>query len=194
MGDVVGGVAVRDPVGDRDRPVRADGQDQQQLLQIRPEVLVVTVPDRRRRLPAAGPAVGVGVGAGQGHGGGVVVQLGDVQVELVDGCQHGRGDQAGPVGVEQPVQHPTDPVIVQRGGIAGFQSQDRRVVVGRPFPEGVDRSMPGRDVGHHHSDHAGGWQPQPGVVVGQVGVQVLGQAEAGQEEVHHGQAPQPLAA
>jgi hypothetical protein len=55
-GDVGGGVlgvAIRQPVGDRHRPVRARGQDPHQLLQVRPVVLGVgdTLQLVRDRLP-----------------------------------------------------------------------------------------------------------------------------------------------
>lgn len=46
------------------------------------------------------------------------MQLRTVHPEPVHRVQHQRGEQAGPVGVEQPRQAPADPVIVQRGRIA----------------------------------------------------------------------------
>jgi hypothetical protein len=192
--DVVGGVAVGDPVGDRHRTVSGDGEDEQQLLEVGPEVLVVALPDRRRRLPAAGSAVGVWIVAGDRDGGRVVVQLVGADAELAQHPQHGLGDQAGPVGVEQPVQRPADPVVVEQFGLAWREPEHRRVVARRPLTERVHRPVPGHDVAHQHGDHRSRGQPQPDIVGGQVGLQMPGQADAGQEEVDDRQAAQPLAA
>jgi len=90
--DVVDGVAVGHPVGDRHRTVSRDGQDEQQLLEVGAEVLVVTLGDLRGGLPAALSAVGVGVVAGDRDSGRVVVQLGGGHAELADHIQHRAGD------------------------------------------------------------------------------------------------------
>ncbi len=105
--------AVGDPVGDGHRTVSGDREDEQQLLQVGPIVLAVALADRRCWLPAAGSAVGVGVIPGHRDGRRVVVQLVGGDGELAEHPQHGRGDQAGPVAVEQPVQRPPDPVVVE---------------------------------------------------------------------------------
>jgi hypothetical protein len=123
VGAVVVGVAVLGPKRDRDGPISGHGQDPQQLLQVRPVVLVVSVGDRRGLLAAPGVARGAAVGAGEGDRGRVVVQLGELDVELAHRGQHDTGDQAGPIGVEEPVQHAPHPVVVQGGRVAGGQAE-----------------------------------------------------------------------
>jgi len=45
VGDVVGGVAIDDPMRDRHGPVCGDGQDEHQLLEVRSVVFVVAADD-----------------------------------------------------------------------------------------------------------------------------------------------------
>ena len=112
VGGVVGGVAVGEPVGDGHRPVGGHGQDPHQLLEVGAVVLGVPESDLRGGFaPARGP-VGVPVDPGHGDRGGVVVQFGGVDVELGDHPEDQLGEQAGPVGVEQPLQCPAHPVVV----------------------------------------------------------------------------------
>ena len=112
------------------------------------------------------------------------MQLGGGDGEVADHAQHGGGDQRGPVGVEQPVQHPGDPVIVQGGRVARGQAQQGGVVTLGPLGQGVDRPVAGHDVADHHGDHRGGSQPQPGIVMRQVDVERLSEPHPGQEVVH----------
>ena len=163
-------------------------------FQIGAEILVVSLADRRRRLATAFSAVGVGIVAGHGDGGRVVVQLGGLDAELADHSQDGGGDQARSVTVEEPVQRPADPVVVEELDLARTEPEHGGVVARRPLPERVDRPVTGHDVADQHGDHRRGGQPQPGIVGGQDGAQMLGQTHPSQKEVHHRQAAQPLAA
>ncbi len=164
------------------------------LSEVWAEVLVVTAARGRGRLAAAGMPVGAGVGAGQGDGGGVVVQLGAVDTELADHTQHRLGDQAGPVGAGQAVQHAPDPVVVERARLVLVQPEQGRVVAGGPLAQRAGRPVRQDDVAHHQGDHRCRVQPQPGVAGRQAAGQPLGQVDAGQEVVEHRQRAQGLAA
>lgn len=121
------------------------------------------------------------------------MQLVDVDVELPDHAQDGLGDQTGPVGVEEPIQHPAHPVVVQRASVPARQAEQGGLVARGPLTQGVDRSVTHHDVAHRHADHRGGRQPQPGVPARHVGLQEPAQADPAQEVVEHRQAPHPLA-
>lgn len=120
------------------------------------------------------------------------MQLGGGDGELADHAQHRGGDQTGPVGVEQPVQHPPDPVVVQRSGLTRGEAEHGRGVPLRPLGQGIDRSMPDHDVADHHGDHRRRGQPQPSIVMRQVALQLLTDPHPGQEVVHNRQATQLL--
>lgn len=120
------------------------------------------------------------------------MQLGGLDFEVADHRQDRLGDQARPVGVEEPVEGAADPVVVERFGVTRLEPEDRRVVGRRPLTQGVDRTVTGYEVAHHHLDYRCRGQPQPGVVVGQVGRQVVGHSHPGQEEVDDRQRPQVL--
>jgi hypothetical protein len=88
VGDVVVGVAVHGPVGDRHRPIRGHRQDPHQLLQVRPVILAMAMRDRGGGLAPARASVRRRVGARELDRRRVVVQLGDVKAEAVDRAQH----------------------------------------------------------------------------------------------------------
>ena len=184
VGEVVGGVAVRDSVGDRDRTVGADREDEQQLFEVGAVVLVVAVADRGRGLPAAVPAVRVGVVPGHGDGGRVVVQLGGVDVERADHPEHRGGDQARPISVEQSVKGAAYPVVVEQFHLARREPEDRRVIRGCPLAQGIDRPVTGHDVADHRRDHGGWRQSQPWVIGRQVVLQLLRNTHPVEQEVH----------
>jgi hypothetical protein len=185
VGDVVVGVARLDPVGDGHRPVGAHRQDPHQLAEIWPVVLVVAEGHFRHHLAAPPPAaVGV-VHAGEGNRGGVVVELGAVNPERSDHAEDHLGEQAGPVGVEEPAERAPDPVVVDGGDLVGLQAQQDGVVGGGPLAQGVDGLAVGDQVAHHHPQHRRRRQAQPGVVVRDETLQRAGQAHTGQEVVDH---------
>ena len=192
VGEVVGGVAVAAAVGDRDRPVRGHGEDEQQLLEVGAEVLVVAVADRRGRFAAAPVPVRVRVRAGHGDGGGVVVQLADVDAEAADDAEHRLGEQACPVGVEEPVEHAAHPVVVERCDVVARQPEHPRLVRRGPFAQRVDRAVGQEQIAYHHADHGRRGQAQPGVVVRQVARQQRRQADAVEEGIDHRQAAEQL--
>src|SRR4051794_19251030 len=114
---VVAGVAVVHLAVDRHGAVGADGDAEQQLLQVGPVVLVVAEGDQRRAVGLAG------VLAGEGDGGGVLVQLSQADVKLPHGADGQGGEQAGEVGPPQVVQGAADAVVVEQGGLVGPQAE-----------------------------------------------------------------------
>ncbi|MGB8021216.1 MAG: hypothetical protein WCF04_08320 [Candidatus Nanopelagicales bacterium] len=165
MGRVVAGVAVGEAVGQRHRSVGADREDPHQLLQVGPVVLGVPVGDRDGGLSGTLRAVRVAVVAVQRHGCGVVVKSARVDVELADRAEHDRGQQAGPVGVEQRLQRPAHPVVVDHRHVSCGQPEQRRVVAGGPLAQDVERFPAQHQVRDHQPDRVRGGQLQPGVVV-----------------------------
>jgi hypothetical protein len=150
VGDVVGGVTRHHSMGQRHRAIGADRQDPYQLAQVGPVVLVVTEGDRRSRLAAPSLPVGQAIVAGEGDGGGVVVQLGAVDLKGADRPEHHLGQQAGPIGVEEPVQAAPDPVVVEQFDPAVLETQKGRVITGGPLAQGVDRLVVDDQVANHH--------------------------------------------
>jgi hypothetical protein len=121
------------------------------------------------------------------------VQPGGVDAERGDRVQQQPGQQRGPVGVEQPDQHPADPVVVEQSHFLGVQSQQSRLERRRPVGQRVHRLPVQHQVAHHHPDRGGRRQFQPPVVGGQVLLEQPVQAKPGQEVVDHRDRPQPLA-
>ena len=69
--------------------------------------------------------------------------------------QHDRGEQAGPVRVEQRVQGPADPIVVEHCQFRLGQPEQVRAVAGGPFGQPVDR-LPADQQVDHHQPHRGG--------------------------------------
>ena len=81
---------------------------------------------------------------------GVVVQPVQVDVESLDRVEDQPGEQAGPVRVEQPGEHPADPVIVEQLNICSRQADRRRLVAGSPLAQCVHRGVSDHQVADHH--------------------------------------------
>ena len=192
VGRVVIGVAVREPVDDRHGVIPGHGQDEHQLLQVRPVILGVPPRDRRRRGAGHVLAAGVLVGAVHADGGGVVVQPRAVDGELADHARHQLGEQAAPVSMEQPVQHPAGPVVVEQFRLPRGQPQQGRLVGGGPLAQGVQRPVLYRQVRDHHRDHHRGVQRQPGIISRDPGIQQPEQAHPGREAADQRQGAETL--
>lgn len=120
------------------------------------------------------------------------MQLGGVDAELGDHLEHQLGEQAGAVGVEEPVQRAADPVVVEDLGLARSQPEQTRGERGRPLCHGIERLASQEQVGHHEPDRRGRRQPQPGVISGQIALEQSRQPGPVEEVVHHRQRTQPL--
>jgi len=113
---------------DRDRAVGADRQGINQL----PEIGAVVLAEPAAQLQGVGFLVRVGTG--ELDGGRIVVNLGGLDREGLDGLEDHGGEEAGAVSLEEPVQGATDGVIAQV--LTGAQ---RRVVRLDPGFDAVER-------------------------------------------------------
>jgi len=92
------------------------------------------------------------------------VQLAGLDTELADRAQHDHGQKTGPVGVEQRLQGPTDPVVIERRQVAGAEPEQRRVVTTRPLAQTVERLTSQHQVRDHQPDRNRRRQLQAGVL------------------------------
>ena len=120
------------------------------------------------------------------------MQLVDVDVEPLHGAEHQPGQQAGPVRVEEPGQHPPDPVVIEQTRLARAQPEQGWIERCGPFAEGVDRLAVQHQVGHHGPDRGRRGQLEPGVGARQVLRQQGGQPEPVTECVDDRQRPEQL--
>ena len=108
MHGVVGAVAAEDLVVYRDRAVGGHGEAEDELFEVGSVVLVVPVRDPRRGHRA--PVLSM-----EGDRGGVVVQAGRGDLELLDDAQ-GQPEPDAPAALgDQGVEHAGDAVVVERG-------------------------------------------------------------------------------
>ena len=150
VGGHIRGVAVGDTEGDRHGPVGRHGQDPYELSQVWAMVLAETMENRWGGLAATILPVSVLVGARQLQRRRVVVQPRQVDVEALHRVQHEPGEQARPVRVEQPSEHPPDLIVVEQLHIVGGEPDHRRVVAGGPLSECVHRAVTHHQVTDHH--------------------------------------------
>ena len=181
---VIDGGATREAVGDRDGPIGADGEDPDQLLEVGAVVLGVPVSDDRGRLSPTPGAVGAAVGTVHADRRPVVVQLGGAHRELADRAEHDRGQQVGPVSIEQSVQCPTDPVVVHCSDLGLRHGEQCRVESGSPLTQRIQRFTAQNQVGDHQPDRGGRRQLGPAIDLTQGLVQQGGQAQAVQDVIH----------
>jgi len=92
------------------------------------------------------------------------VQLAGVDAELADRPQHDRGQQAGPVGVEQRLKGPADPVVVEHPEILRAEPEQRRVEGGGPLAQAVERCTAQHQVRDDQPDRDRRRQLQAAVV------------------------------
>src|SRR5215831_10968527 len=97
----------------RTRGVGGHGEDQQQLLEIGAVNLRVSVSDRRRRPSANLPARRRSVASVEANRGTVVVKLIEVDAKALADRHHDLGEQCSAVGVEQPIQSTSDPIVAE---------------------------------------------------------------------------------
>jgi excisionase family DNA binding protein len=138
--------ARRPPYPGRRRPTWTVCNTRMREDAMRRQVLAEPVLDGRGGLAATLVAVRGGVGARELEGRGVVVQPRQVDVEASDRVQDQAGQQAGPVGIEQPGQHPPDPVVVEQ----------------RSTSQRPDRPLSGRSVPPTRPAHTRGRGASPG--------------------------------
>ena len=138
MSFVVHDITAGDLEIQRDRAVPGHREDVEQLFEVRPMVLVVTPGDRQPRLLA--PFLfqsGIGISTVQRNRGGVVVQLVEIDLELLDHMGRQCQDHGGDVTAEQPIETAPDAVVVERWQLGVGESECHRVEPGRPFPDAI---------------------------------------------------------
>jgi hypothetical protein len=114
MGLVVRHVAAGDLEIQRNRPIPGHREDVEQLLEVGPMVLIIAPRDRHSRLLASLFFLGgIRISAMEGDRGGVVVQLVQVDLELLDHMGRKRQDHRGDVASEQPIETTPDAVVVE---------------------------------------------------------------------------------
>ncbi|OIQ75302.1 hypothetical protein GALL_430300 [mine drainage metagenome] len=168
----VGGVVVRVPIAQSvvhwHRPVGTDREDPEQLLEVGAMVLVVAMGDGYG-LPAADPAAsGLGVGARESNGRRVVVELVELDAESLDGADDDGGHQGRPVRVEQPVEGPPHPVVVQAIDLVRFQPKQGGQERLCPLLEPIDRPASEEDVAQEDAEGSGRTDPAAPVHVGHI--------------------------
>ena len=139
VGHDVTGLAVQGPVVDRHRAVDRHGEDEEQLLEIRPMVLVVAVGNAERGAVAGRRPGRGGVVAREGDRRRVVVQLVQRDLERPNRPDHDAGQEARAVRAEQLVQRAAHLVIAQPRPGPGRQPQQGGVGSGRPLALGRER-------------------------------------------------------
>ena len=162
---VTSAVFVHHPESDRDRPVSGHRQDPHQLLEVGPVVLGEPVAGSRGGLAATFVAVCLLVRTRELQRRRVVVEPRQVDVEPLDRIEDPPGQQAGPIRIEQPRQHPPHPVIVQQGDVVSRQADHRRLVAPGPLRECVHGGVTHHQVADHHPERRRGRHPQPGLKI-----------------------------
>src|SRR4051794_40351494 len=117
----VGGVTVVDLAMHRHGTIGADGDAEEQLLEVGPVVFVIAKGDQGWSLGTGGLLALVL--AGEGDAGGVVMGLLKVEVKLLDDTADKGSEQGGAVGVVQRVQGTTNPVVFEQGGLTWCQAK-----------------------------------------------------------------------
>jgi len=124
VGRAVVGVSVHNPVVDRDRPVGGDGEDPEELLEVGAVVFAVAPGRLGGALPPHRPTVGPPVESLKGDRGRVIVEAVQFEAELPDGTDHDLGEEGGAVGVEEGLQGPPEPVVVEEGALLKRHSEE----------------------------------------------------------------------
>jgi hypothetical protein len=112
MGGGVVGVAVLAAKLRGDPTATRGGQDEQELLEVRPVALGVPVRDPRGTLAADALALPLSitpVPAAEADAGGVVVELARVEVDSLGGGDDHLGEQRATIGLTQPIERPSAP-------------------------------------------------------------------------------------
>lgn len=112
MRDRVVGVAIGDAKLHRYPAIFSGGEDEQQLLEVRPVVLAVSEHDARRALSAH--RLGLhSVLAAEADRGRVIVQLFELQREALADREHDGGQERTAVGIVEPIEGSAEPIIAQ---------------------------------------------------------------------------------
>ncbi len=120
------------------------------------------------------------------------MELGEVDGELGDGAEDELGEQGGAVGVEEAIQCPSNPIVVEQRRFICDEPELVGVEWGGPFAEGVDGFAVEHEVAHQHPEGEAGSEAQAPVVVRDVALEELGEAEPLEEVVDQGEGAEDL--
>ncbi len=191
-GLAVGGAVLRIAIGHLDvdghGAVGAHRKDPEELFEIGPVVLVVAERHDQRGPAPDQAAAGLGVLAVERQARRVVVQLLQRDLELLDHVDHHGGHQGGRVGVEEPIQGPSDAIVVEKGDLLGAQPQEGGGPPARPFAEPVERHAGQNEVAREDAEGRTRGQLRAGVGGRELPLEEVVEPEALQDVVHEGQA------
>jgi len=193
-GDVRGivvGVPRREAVGEWNRAVSGDGQDQHELLEIGSVILGMPARRDHGRLAGALLTVRSDVVAVQHDGGGIVVQLAAVDPELADRSQHQLAQQRGAIGVEQLVKRAADAVVVEQLCLPGPETEQPRLERGGPAGQAVERLARHAQIADQYADRGRSRERRAPVSGRQVTLKRACEIDPRKELVDHGQRTQP---
>ena len=174
VGRVVGDVPAGRAEMDGHAAVVADGEDVQELLQVRAMVLAVPPGDRQRLLVSTQRLLGrFGVGPEEGHGGGIIVQLVHSQGELPHDVANHLQHHCRPVAVEEDAQAASCAIVIERQHLLGGEPQRGGIVTGGPLAQTVDRFPGEEQVLHQQQQSSGDRQLAASVLWGQVSFEDL---------------------
>jgi len=146
---VVVRVAVVGLVVHRHGAIRTDGEGVDELLEIGTVILVVSEGDQWRPTPCLLVFLPL-VRAAESDRGRVVVDLGQVDLELLHGSQHDGGHQGRSVDLVEPIERTPDPIVVQK--LWRSRLSEAQVLWNMLLDPGwhaIERLPRGQDVGNH---------------------------------------------
>ncbi len=118
------------------------------------------------------------------------MELREVQAELPDDLDHDRGQEGGAVGIEELVQGPPSPIVVEEGHLPRGEAQEGRDEGAGPLLEGVDRPPIQEDVAQEDEEGAKG--RESGLRGAEAAGQEGGNASAVKEMVEDRESPDAL--
>ena len=164
--------------------VAGHGQDEEQLFQVGPVVLVVSPGDRGGGLAAPGRLLsGLLVGTVEGHRGRVVVQLVEFDGELAHGVGDDREGERGDVAVEEPIEATAHAIVVEVDQLVGGEAQPPWDEPRGPFADAVERLAGDQQVLDQQEQSGGGGDLGAGILARQAIAEELREPEPPEDRV-----------
>jgi hypothetical protein len=151
---VVGDVAVIGLAMNRHSAIGADRDAEQELFQIGAMILIVAKGDVWRAV-ALGDGILVLVSSGESHGGGVVMQLGKVDVKLLHSADDEGRQQTGAVGTIEAVEGAAETIVAETVGLLGLQAEMFRHAAAQPLGQRVQGPTCEQKVGDQGTEGDG---------------------------------------
>src|SRR5208282_347727 len=184
MGFVVHHIAAGDLEIERNRAVPGHREDEEQLLEVGPMVLVVTPGDRQPRSLAPFFFLGgFGIGTVQGYRGGVIVQLVQFNLELSNYVGRKGQDHGGDVALKQPIETAPGAVVVEGWELVVGEPECRGIEPRGPFPDAVERLAGEQRVFEQEHDANRGSDPAASIGAWEVGAEKLFEAHPFEQSI-----------